>query len=202
MNVPHMGISAREIGRTVGRGLHEEMLKRGWKAGETALCAATFDELNTARERTEGAIEALVQAGFPADRILKAPEKTTDVPGGFDAANTLLTQHGNVKKWLVCGLNDEAALGAVRAMEGRSFTAEDVIAIGIGGSTGVVDFKKEKPTGFFASVLLSPRRHEFETAEYMYKWIAQGIEPPRTTYTSGVLITRENYAAKMKEEGL
>ena len=90
--------------------------------------------------------------------------------------------------------------GAVRAMEGRGFAAEDIIGIGINGQD-LADFQKTKPTGFFASVLLSPRRHGYETAEWMYKWLTVGTAPPKATYTEGVLITRDNYKAVMAEQG-
>lgn len=202
LDAPHMGISAREIGQSVGKAIAEEMKKRGWKPEETAASAVTFDELDTARERVGGAIDALKAAGFPEDRIFKAPQKTTDVPGAFDAANIVLTQHGDVKNWVAFGLNDEAVLGAVRAMEGRGIPAERTIGVGIGGSTGMVDFKKEKPTGFFASVLISPKRHGYETAEYVYKWVKDGAEPPKLTLTSGMLIHRDNYQQVMKEQGV
>ena len=202
MDVHHMGISAREIGRTMGKAAYEESKRRGWRIEDTAVCVVTFDELHTARERTDGAVETLTAAGFPNKTIHRAPQKTTDVPGAFDAANILLTKHGSVRKWLVVGVNDEAVLGAVRAMEGRSLGAAEVIGVGIGGSTGMVDFKKDQPTGFFATVLISPRRHGYETAEYMYKWIKDGREPPKLTLTSGILITRENYQRVMKEQGL
>ncbi len=64
-----------------------------------------------------------------------------------------------------------------------------------------MDFRKEKPPGFFASVLISPRRHGFETAEYMYKWIKDGVEPPKLTLTAGTLITRQTYEKIMGEQG-
>jgi L-arabinose transport system substrate-binding protein len=201
-DVHHMGISAREIGRNVGKALYDEMQKRGWKADETAACIPTRNELDTARERTEGAVEALTAAGFPKDRIYTSGQKTTDIPGGRDAANIVLTQNPNVKHWLVAGMNDEAVLGAIRAMENRGFKATDVIGIGIGGDTGKTDFQKSEPTGFFASVLISPKRHGQETAELMYKWIKDGTEPPKATFTTGVLITRDNWQQVMKEQGL
>ena len=202
MDVPYMGISARQIGETVGKALWEQMQKRGWKINQTAACVPTRDELDTARERTEGAIDALVASGFPRDRIYTAPQKTTDIPGGRDAANIILTQHPDVKHWLIAGMNDEAVLGAVRATENRGFDAADVIGIGIGGDTGKVDFQKPQPTGFFATVLISPKRHGYETADEMYKWIKDGIEPPKSTFTTGILITRDNYKQIMQEQGL
>ena len=118
--------SARKIGELSGRTLAEEMQRRGWAAADTAACIVTFEELDTARERTEGIIAALQAAGFPADRIYKTPQKTTDIPGSFDAANALLAQKTGVKNWLVAGMNDSATLGAVRATEGNGFAAAKV----------------------------------------------------------------------------
>jgi L-arabinose transport system substrate-binding protein len=202
VEVPHVGISARNIGRDVGRALYAELQKRGWKVDEAGLCAVTFEELDTAKERTHGAIEALSEAGFPQDRVYKAPQKTSDVPGAFDAADVILTQHPDVQRWLVCGMNDNAVLGAVRVMEGRGLSADAVIGIGINGTDCINEFKKPAPTGFFASVLLTPRRHGFETAEMMYKWLKEGIEPPKLTFTTGILITRETYEPVLREQGL
>ena len=71
----------------------DEMKKRNWPIDETALCVVTFDELDTARERTDGAIEAIIAAGFPKEKIFKAPQKTSDVEGSLDAVTVLLTQH-------------------------------------------------------------------------------------------------------------
>lgn len=201
-DVPYMGISAHKIGETVGKELWDQMQKRGWKVSETAACVPTRDELQTAKERTDGAIEALTAVGFPKDQIYTASQKTTDIPGGRDAANIILTQHADVKHWLIAGMNDEAVLGAVRAMENRGFKAADIIGIGIGGDTGKTDFEKPDPTGFYASVLLSPKRHGEETADMMYHWIKDGKQPPMATFTTGILITRENYKQVMHDQGL
>jgi L-arabinose transport system substrate-binding protein len=201
-NVHHLGISARNIGRKVGKALYDEMIHRGWRVEETAVCAVVHEELDTARQRTDGAIEALKESGFPAERIFKAQQKTTDVPGALDAANIMLIQHPDAKHWLICGMNDSAVLGAVRAMEGRGFGAADVVGVGIDGTDCINEFKKAQPTGFFASILLSPRRHGYDTAEMLYKWIKDGDEPPKVTYTDGVLITRDNYAQELTDAGL
>jgi L-arabinose transport system substrate-binding protein len=201
-DVHHLGISARAIGQDVGKALYAEMQKRAWPADEVALCAVTFEELDTAKDRTDGAIDALLDAGFPKDKAFRVPQKTSDVPGAFDAANIILTQHPEVKRWLICGMNDNAVLGAVRAMEGRGLRADAVIGIGINGTDCINEFRKPEPTGFFASVLLTPRRHGFETAEMMYKWIKDGTEPPKLTYTTGILITRDTFEKVLREQGL
>lgn len=200
--VPFMGISGRAIGKLVGKGLYDEFKKRGWDIKDTAAVGITYDELDTARDRTEGAIEALVAAGFPKDKIYTSAERTTDVPGANDAGNIVLTQHAKVKKWLVFSMNDEGVLGVIRAMEQVNIPVENVIGIGIGGSSCLVEFQKKKPTGFYATALISPKQHGYETTEQLYKWIKDGTKPPMHVLTGAVLINRQTYAKVMKEQGL
>lgn len=201
-NVPYLGISAEKIGEDVGKTLAAEFKKRGFNPAETAVCAVTFDELATAKARTDGAINALVAAGFPKDRIYKAPVRTTDIPGSLEAANVLLTQQPNVKHWLVCGSNDNLVLGAVRALEGRGFAPESSVAIGINGTDCIPELEKSKPTSFHGSMLLQAKQHGYETAAMMYKWIKDGTPPPMDTRTAGILITRENFRQVLKDQGI
>jgi L-arabinose transport system substrate-binding protein len=201
-NVHYLGISARKIGEDVGRTLAAEMKKRGFNPAETAVCAVTFDELATSKERTDGASAALIAAGFPADRIFRAPMRTPDIPGSLDATNTLLTQQPNVKHWLVCGTNDSAVLGAIRALEGRGYAPESSVGIGINGTDCIVELEKAKPTSFHGSMLLSAKEHGYKTTEMLYKWIKDGVEPPLDTRTAGTLITRENFRQVLKEQGI
>jgi len=200
--VPYLGMSASQIGGDQGRALYAEMQRRQWPLAETAVCAITFEELDTARQRTDGSIAALQAAGFPASRIFKAPQKSTDVPGSLDAANILLTQHPEVKHWLVLGMNDTAVLGAIRATEGRGFTADNVIGIGINGTDCIDELRKTKPTGFFGSMLVSAPYEGFRTAELLYHWIKDGTPPPADSRTPGILITRENFEQVLKQEGI
>lgn len=202
MDVPYMGISARKIGEMVGKALYDEMKKRGWTPADTAAMALTYDELNTVKERTDGAADALTAAGFPKDRIYRGAMHKMDVPNAMDAAEIVLTQHPNVKHWLVFSTNDEGVLGAVRALEGRGFGADKVAGIGIGGSTAFEEFAKPKPTGFVATVMISPRRHGYEATELLYKWVKDGVEPPKDTRTTGILVNRSNYKEFAQKEGL
>ncbi|MGH7945333.1 MAG: arabinose ABC transporter substrate-binding protein [Opitutaceae bacterium] len=200
--VHYLGISAQRIGEDVGKLLAAEMKKRGYNPAGTAVCAVTFDELATAKERTDGASAALVASGFPKDRIFRAPMRTPDIPGSLDATNTLLTQQPNVKHWLVCGTNDNAVLGAIRALEGRGFAPESCVGIGINGTDCIVELEKAKPTSFHGSMLLSAKEHGYKTCELLYKWIKDGVEPPLDTRTVGTLITRENFRQVLKEQGI
>ncbi len=201
-DVVYLGISASKIGENVGTTLFDEMKKRNWQAADTAVCVVTFEELDTARERTDGAIQGLVSSGFPKNKIYKAPQKTSDIPGAFDAVNVLLTQHPEVKNWLVCGMNDNAVLGAIRAMENHGFNEKNTIGVGINGTEAVTEFEKKQVTGFYGSMLLSAREHGYKTAAMMYEWITTGKEPAKDTRTTGILITRDNYMEILKEQGI
>ena len=201
-DVTYLGMSASKIGAAQGQNLFAEMQNRKWSAAETGVCAVTFEELDTARERTDGSIAALKAAGFPTANIFKAPQKTTDVPGSFDAANILLTQHPAVKHWLILGMNDTAVLGAVRAMEGRGFTADNAIGIGINGTDCIDELRKTKPTPFFGSMLVSAPQEGFNTSEMLYHWIKDGTVPALDTRTTGILITRENFEQVLRKEGI
>ncbi len=201
MEVPYMGMAARDIGRNIGKYLWDEMQKRGWEIGETGACVVTYDQLDTVRERTEGATESLTAAGFPVERIHRAPEATIDQPGAFTAANVILTQHPGVKKWLVYSVNDEGVLGSVRALENHGFKPDDIIAVGIGGSTSLSELEKPDPTGFVGTVFVNSIEEGYKTAEMLYKWIAEGIEPPLDTRTTGTIVTRETYRQIMTEAG-
>lgn len=202
-DVVHMGISASKIGETVGQALADEIKTRGWDMKDVGAIRVSYDQLPTAVDRVEGAIAALKAAGFPAENIYDAPQSKTDTEAALNAATTVLNKHAEVKHWIAFGLNDEAVLGAVRATESVGIPAENVIGIGIGGAESAInEFKKPTPTGFFGTVIISPKRHGYETALNMYEWIANGKEPEKLTLTAGALALRSDYEAVRKELGI
>jgi L-arabinose transport system substrate-binding protein len=200
-SIPHVGISAAQIGRQVGETIAAEAARRNWSLAEVGLLRVTYESLETARQRTDGAREALVEAGLPAQRVFDAPMRTSDTEGGFNAANPVLTRQGTIRRWLIAGMNDETVLGAVRATEGLGLGATDVVAVGINGSaTAQAEFQKSAPTGFFASILLDARRHGYDTTMAMYRWITEDVAPEPLVYTEGKVMTRENWQALAAEQ--
>lgn len=197
--IPHVGISAAQIGRQVGETIAAEAARRSWALADVGLLRVTFDSLETARQRTDGARDALIAAGLPAVRVFDAPMRTSDTEGGFNAANPVLTRQTSIRRWFVAGMNDETVLGAVRATEGLNLG--DVIAVGINGSsTAQAEFQKSTVTGFFASILLDARKHGYETSKAMHRWIVEGVAPEPLTYTDGQGMTRDNWQALLAEQ--
>jgi L-arabinose transport system substrate-binding protein len=78
-----------------------------------------------------------------------------------------------------------------------------MIGVGIGGSgTALNEFAKPAATGFYGTVMISPKRHGYETAANMYDWITKNKVPPAETLTAGVLMTRANQAKVRADLGL
>ncbi len=179
------------------------MNKRGWKVQDTGVMAITANELDTARRRTTGSMDALKAAGFPEKQIYQVPTKSNDIPGAFDAANSLLVQHPAVKNWLIIGMNDNTVLGGGRASEGQGFKAENVIGIGINGVDAVSELSKANATGFYGSLLPSPDVHGYKSIQMLDQWVTKGVEPPKfTEVTDVVLITRDNFKQELDKKGL
>ncbi|NYT75339.1 arabinose ABC transporter substrate-binding protein [Halomonas sp. QX-2] len=192
--VPHLGMSGTKIGRQVGEAINAEMEARGWNPEEVAALRITNNELPTAVERTDGATEALIAAGFPEDNIFDAPQQSTDTSGAFSAASPVLSQNGDYEHWVIYALNEESVLGGVRATEQYGLAPEDVIGVGINGSgAAFAEFSRDNPTGFHGTVAVSSTMHGRQTAEDLYRWISEDQEPPANTETSGTLMTRENW---------
>lgn len=167
--VPLVMMAATKIGERQGQELYKEMQKRGWDVKESAVMAITANELDTARRRTTGSMDALKAAGFPEKQIYQVPTKSNDIPGAFDAANSMLVQHPEVKHWLIVGMNDSTVLGGVRATEGQGFKAADIIGIGINGVDAVSELSKAQATGFYGSLLPSPDVHGYKSSEMLYR---------------------------------
>jgi L-arabinose transport system substrate-binding protein len=201
--VPHMGISATKIGEAVGQAIVDEAKKRGWDLKGLGVIRVSYDQLPTAKDRVEGATSVMLKAGLPQANVFNAPQDKTDTEAALNAATTVINAHPDVKHWAAIGLNDEAVLGAVRATEAVGIKPADVIGVGIGGADSAInEFKKAQPTGFYATVIISPKRHGYETATDMYDWITKGTEPAKLTQTAGQIATRDDYAKVRQDLGL
>ncbi|MCH4543341.1 MULTISPECIES: arabinose ABC transporter substrate-binding protein [Brucella/Ochrobactrum group] len=202
-DVPHMGISATKIGEAVGQAISDEVKKRGWDWKDVGAVRVSYDQLPTAVDRVEGALSAMKAAGLPESNVFDAPQAKTDTEAALNASTVVLNKNPKIKYWVAVGLNDEAVLGAVRATESVGISSDNVIAVGIGGSDSAInEFKKPNPTGFYGTVIISPKRHGYETALNMYDWVANDKEPEKLILTTGELALRDNYEQVRKDLGI
>ncbi|MDW5376554.1 arabinose ABC transporter substrate-binding protein [Halomonas sp. HP20-15] len=202
-DVPHLGMSGYKIGQQVGNAIAAEMKKRGWDPENVAALRITNYELPTAKERTDGATDALLESGFKKDNIFDAPQQNTDTSSAFAAASPVLSKNGDFEHWVIYALNEESVLGGVRASEQYGLTADQVIGVGINGSgAAFAEFSREKPTGFHGTVAVSSTMHGSQSADNLYTWITEGEKPPANTETTGTLMTRDNWEQVRKDLNL
>ncbi|MHA3979145.1 arabinose ABC transporter substrate-binding protein [Halovulum sp. GXIMD14794] len=201
--VPHMGISARKIGEDVGKAIAEAAAERGWPIEELGVIRVSYDQLPTAVDRVDGALDVLRAAGVAEGNIFDAPQARTDTEAALNAATIVLNKNPDIKYWAAVGLNDEAVLGAVRATESVGIGADQMIGVGIGGSESAInEFQKPDATGFYGTVIISPKRHGYETALNMYEWIVNDTAPEPLILTSGALAKRDDYQDVRKSLGI
>ncbi|WP_456270237.1 arabinose ABC transporter substrate-binding protein [Kushneria sp. AK178] len=198
--VPHLGMSGYRIGQQVGNAIAEEMQRRGWDMETTGALRISNNELPTARERTDGATQALLDAGFSKDNVIDAPQQNTDTTSAFAAASPIFARYSKFDHWVIYALNEESVLGGVRASEQYGLSPDQVIGVGINGSgAAFAEFSRENPTGFYGTVAVSSTMHGRQSAENLYQWIAQGEKPPANTETTGTLMTRDNWESVREE---
>lgn len=76
--VPLVMMAATKIGERQGRELYKEMQKRGWDVKESAVMAITANELDTARRRTTGSMDALKAVSSRKNKFIRyLPNLTT-----------------------------------------------------------------------------------------------------------------------------
>ncbi len=193
-DVPHLGLSSFKIGQQVGQTIWGEMGHRGWHPAEVGAVRITDYELPTAKERTDGATKALLDAGFAKANIFDAPQRTTDTEGGSNAASPIFARHSDIKKWVMFALNEETVLGGIRASEQFKIAPENMIGVGINGSApAFAEFTKSQPSGFFATVAVSSTLHGRQSTLNLVDWIRDGKQPPLVTETTGMVMTRQNW---------
>lgn len=77
--VPLVMMAASEIGARQGQELHKEMQKRGWDVKTTGVMAITANELDTARRRTTGSMDAIKSRGLPGKTDLPDPNQNQTI---------------------------------------------------------------------------------------------------------------------------
>lgn len=203
-DVPYIGMAPRVIGDKVGKTLFAELTKREWNLDSVGVCVLTSDGLPTAKDRTDGAVNALKAAGLTDDSIFTRALSNATEQDAAVAVQAMLDERPEVRKWLVFGTNDESVIGAVNALREAGHKADNIIGVGIGlcRDKCLAEFAKKKYSGFFATCLIDCKRHGYLATENLYKWIKDGVQPPMETRTQGRMIYHTTYKDALIQEGL
>lgn len=203
LDQPFVGPDYREVGNKMGHALLEEMTKRGWNIAEVGVVAVRIDSTLEGTMRARGAQEILDEAGISPSKVFAAqwpfPQSSENA---VTTAAGLFRRGAGTQKWVAFGYNDTAALGITRAAEAAGISADNLIVVGA-TAFGVAEEFKKPASAFFGSVYVSPKKQAARAIEQVHLWSTGGVEPdtlPR--FQESMLLTRENYEAKLKEDGL
>ena len=132
---PAIQLSAYSVGESMGEWLANYMTTtfEDLEAikGESAVLCLAADTVSSVVPRTDGQIDSFV-AALPdwEEKVIRADYDTT-TDGGYEVMAAQIAANPTVKYWFVMAVNDEGALGAVRAIEAAGIDA-DACVVGCG----------------------------------------------------------------------
>lgn len=196
---PWVGISAYKIGQACGKWMVEYMQDNNLVDDEeVGILILTAETVSSCVPRTEGELAVIEEMipDFPEERIFKG-DHLTDTETGYNAASTIITGNPQIKKWMVLGVSDDGAVGAVRALEQAGLDKESC-AIGLGGYLGPGEFEKEY-SAFKAAAYFSAYDVGSTSATFLMDYILNGTEIPVEYAVDAVMVTKDNYKELMQE---
>jgi L-arabinose transport system substrate-binding protein len=161
-------------------------------------------------ERTKGANEAWskILPDYPADRMITADTTTVLTEEGYKTMSANIVAHPEVKTWFVTTVNDEVAMGAVRAIEQAKLDKTSYV-VGLGGYLAKNEFKKDS-TCLIASSYISPIIDGETNAKAIMDKILKGKEifgdlkkageDVGVAYNPSTVVTKDDYKKIMGKD--
>ncbi len=115
-------------------------------------------------DRVDGALSVLKANGFPEANIFDAPQAKTDTEAALNAATVVLNKNAASRSGSPSASRRSRAWRSACHRDGRHPRRQhDRHRIG-GADSAINEFKKPSATGFYGTVIISPKRHGYETA--------------------------------------
>lgn len=186
---PWVGIDAYNIGASAGEWMANYIKENNLVNDNTCgIMYLTAETISSCVPRTKGAQAKVkeILPDFPSNRIFSA-DHNTDTESGNKAANTVITAHPEIKKWMVIPVSDEGAVGAARAIESAGLQ-KDSCCIGLGGYLAPGEFAK-KTSPFKAAAYFSARDVGGTAAKELMEYLQSGKEIPEKYAVSAKIVT-------------
>jgi len=192
--VPFVGFDGVAMGTKVGEKAGELLKASGWlDAGNYGILSVEVQTLSVCNDRTNASREQVVAAGADAGKI-KAVSYDGTADASLAASGPVITANPAVDKWVVFACNDEGVLGATNALKNAGFTADDVIAVGLGAYEACRPWKAGIDTGFKAALYISGVDVGDAAARALIKSIESGEPLPLKTVANTTIVDPTTYA--------
>lgn len=197
---PWVGIDAYNIGASAGEYAANYIKQNNLVNDNTCgIMYLTAETVSSCVPRTKGAQAKMKEIipDFPSNRVFSA-DHDTNTESANKAANTVITAHPEIKKWIVIPVSDEGAAGASRAIESAGLQ-KGSLCIGLGAYLAPDEFKKSA-SPFKAAAYFSARDVGGTAAKEMMEFLQSGKAIPQKYAVSATIVTPKDDLAKIMPE--
>lgn len=190
---PAIQLSAYNVGTGMGEWLNNyiEANSLADKGDEFMIVCLAADTIASCVPRTDGQIDT-VSAKYPNVKILRSDyESTTD--SGYDVMAATIAANPQVKYWAVMAVNDEGALGAVRALEAAGLQG-DAVVVGAGAYHFDDEIYSNAETCFKAAAYFSSNEAGTKVATEVMNLLLNGTEMCGDAIEEGETFGRKYFA--------
>lgn len=190
--VPYVGFDGKDMGTKVGIAAADLLGKSGWLSGNYGILSVEVQTLSVCNDRTNASRDEVTKAGADAAKIFPvAYDGTTN--SSLEAAGPVITAHPDVENWVVFACNDEGALGAVNALTNAGFSADNIIAVGLGAYEACRPWAAGQASGFKAALYISGVDVGAAAATALINAIEKGEPLPPNTVANTTIVDPTNY---------
>ena len=194
--VPHVGLPTTETGILGGEALGQMAIDKGWFKDGNVVKVMQIDmpQLSVVHDRIVGYKQALQQAcpQLKDSDFIAQGSKDGMFEDDLKIASSILNAHPEVTHWLVTGINDDAALAALKVFGEAKFNTDNIIACGLGGyDLSLAEFAKGNKS--YICTVLKPDVEGEDAMQELYDNITAQKPMPDMTLVAGKIATADNY---------
>lgn len=193
---PFVGLDNTGSGVQVGQILGRLYKQRGWSSADTYYADVEAASLQVCLLRTNASVKEFQKSAtdFTADHVLHLPYDGS-VAKSTDSMRAAITAHPNAKHWVISSCNDDGVVGALKALQGKNFTASNALGIGLGGNLACTIYvDKYLSDGIPVSTYLDAARIGSTVVQTLYDLVVSKKNVTGSVFVPTPEITKSNYA--------
>ena len=191
---PWVGIDGYTIGYANGQWLAEYILEHGIENLEgLGVMLLTMDTVSSTVPRIDGAVDAFLNVlpNFDQSLFFRADHDGTTERGNVQAT-AVITANPQITHWMILSANEEAAIGAVRALETAGID-QNAAVVGLGGYLAYDEWLRNPDVAMRSAAFFSAEDIGRTSARFLIEYIRYGTEVPWETAISATMVTPDNF---------
>lgn len=190
---PFVGVDDYALGNMTGDWMANYAIKNGLsQQGDIGVVILENSKVSQMEQRGLGQRERFLEMipDFDEDQLISLDYNGT-IEDAFEKSMQLFGSRRNVSTWLVMTVNDEGAIGSVRALEQLGID-QNAAVVSIGGTLAVDEFRREY-SALKAASYYSPEKIGTQSVQILMDYIEHQEPMPKKQLFNAVIITKDNY---------